>query len=144
MALPTPQLGLVLSYSYPWHHEHRAGQEEGRKDRPCVIVLAIVHPDNHTALVTVVPITHVSPADPNLAIELPRAVKRHLGLDSERSWVMLHEGNEFIWPGYDLRPVPGARHRHDYGFLPPALFRQIVTRMQALWSVGQSNVVARD
>jgi hypothetical protein len=40
MPLPAPQRGLVISYAYLWHHEHRAGLEEGRKDRPCVIVLA--------------------------------------------------------------------------------------------------------
>lgn len=32
---------LVISYPYLWHHEHRAGQEEGQKNRPCVIVLAV-------------------------------------------------------------------------------------------------------
>jgi hypothetical protein len=40
MAIPTPEAGLVISYAYLWHHEHLAGQEEGRKDRPTVIVLA--------------------------------------------------------------------------------------------------------
>jgi len=34
MALPDPQPGLVISYSYLWHHEHRAGREEGLKSRP--------------------------------------------------------------------------------------------------------------
>jgi hypothetical protein len=37
MAIPTPEVGLVISYGYLWHYEHQAGQEEGRKDRPCVI-----------------------------------------------------------------------------------------------------------
>ncbi|BCG77441.1 type II toxin-antitoxin system PemK/MazF family toxin [Mesorhizobium sp. 113-3-3] len=85
MPLPDPQLGLVISYAYLWHHEHQAGREEGRKDRPCVIVLASER-DADGVIVTVVPITHLPPADPSLAIELPPAVKRHLGLDGERSW----------------------------------------------------------
>jgi hypothetical protein len=34
MAFPEPQLGLVISYAYLWHHEHRAGRDEGAKDRP--------------------------------------------------------------------------------------------------------------
>ncbi|WP_372088703.1 hypothetical protein P7L79_05890 (plasmid) [Tistrella mobilis] len=63
MAFPTPQLGLVLSYAYLWHHEHQAGREEGRKDRPCVIVLAVTREDGQT-MVTVLPITHTPPADP--------------------------------------------------------------------------------
>lgn len=41
MSLPAPQPGLVICYSFLWSHEHRRGQEEGRKDRPCVIVLAV-------------------------------------------------------------------------------------------------------
>jgi hypothetical protein len=40
MPIPTPEPGLVISYAYLWHHEHGAGREEGRKDRPSVIVLA--------------------------------------------------------------------------------------------------------
>lgn len=144
MAFPVPQLGLVLSYAYLWHHEHEAGREEGRKDRPCVIVLAVERSADGATMVTVVPITHVPPSDPAVAIELPPAVKRHLGLDGERSWVMLHEGNEFAWPGYDLRPVPRSRGRYDYGLLPPALFRQIVTRFAKLWASGQARAVPRD
>jgi hypothetical protein len=34
-------------------------------------------------------------ADPSPAIELPPAVKHHLGLDGKRSWMMLDEGNRF-------------------------------------------------
>ena len=94
MAIPTPQPGLVISYTYLWHHEHRAGRDEGRKDRPCVIALAVER-DDHGPIVTVGPITHAPPADTSLAIELPPGVKRHLGLDGARSWVVLHEGNRF-------------------------------------------------
>jgi hypothetical protein len=41
MPIPNPEPGLVISYAYLWHHEHRAGREEGQKDRPSVIVLAV-------------------------------------------------------------------------------------------------------
>ncbi|WP_147385510.1 growth inhibitor PemK [Oleomonas cavernae] len=120
MPIPLPQLGLVISYTYLWHHEHQVGREEGRENRPCVIVLALEHTDDGTTMVAVLPITHAAPRDPALAVELPRLVKQHLGLDGERSWVLLHEGNEFTWPGYDLKPLPGARDRFDCeGGLPP-------------------------
>ena len=33
------------------------------------------------------------------------------------------EGNEFVWPGYDLRKV-GRKNRYDYGFLPPKFLRK--------------------
>ncbi|WP_027162874.1 type II toxin-antitoxin system PemK/MazF family toxin [Mesorhizobium sp. WSM1293] len=143
MPLPDPQLGLVISYAYLWHHEHQAGQDEGRKDRPCVIVLAVERGADGL-IVTVVPVTHVPPADPSLAIELPPAVKRHLELDGERSWVMLHEGNRFAWPGYDLRPVPRSTDRYDYGLLPPRLFSSLVERLRTIWEAGQGRQVPRD
>ena len=41
MPIPNPEPGLVISYAYLWHREHQAGREEGQKDRPTVIVLAI-------------------------------------------------------------------------------------------------------
>ena len=85
MPIPTPEPGLVISYAYLWHHEHEAGREEGRKDRPSVIVLAVERSANDMTVVVVLPITHAAPADPTAAVEIPAAVKRHLGLDDERS-----------------------------------------------------------
>jgi hypothetical protein len=122
MPIPTPEPGLVISYAYLWHHEHEAGQEEERKDRPSVIVLAVERPANDTTVVVVLPITHSPPADPASAVEIPAAVKRHLGLDDERSWIVVAEGNEFDWPGYDLRKI-GRSDRYDYGFSAAAIFQ---------------------
>jgi hypothetical protein len=124
VAIPTPEPGLVLNFAYLWHYEHQAGREEGRKDRPSVIVLCVRRENDDATLVTVVPITHRAPVDPARAVELPLAVKRHLGLDDDRSWVMVDEGNEFVWPGYDLRKV-STSDRYDFGFLPPRLFDRI-------------------
>jgi hypothetical protein len=56
MALPKPETGLVISYSYLWRHQSDAGQTEGVKDRPCVIVLAVKHLENGAPVVTVAPI----------------------------------------------------------------------------------------
>lgn len=143
MALPEPELGLVISYAYLWRREHLAGHFEGRKDRPCVIVLA-VNQGAKGKRVTVVPITHSEPRDKSLVVELPQAVKRHLGLDAERSWVMLDEGNRFLWPGFDLRLAPGRNDRYDYGYLPPRLFAAIVTRFEEVWAATKGHVVPRD
>lgn len=41
MPIPNPEPGLVISYWYLSHGEYEVGQEEGRKDRPSVIVLAV-------------------------------------------------------------------------------------------------------
>lgn len=143
MPLPDPELGLVISYSYLWRREHLAGQREGRKDRPCVIVLAVDRGPDGT-IVTVVPVTHAEPKDPSIAVELPQAVKRHLGLDAARSWVMLDEGNRFVWPGFDLRLVSRSNGRYDYGFLPPRLFAALATRFKEVWAAQQRHTVPRD
>jgi hypothetical protein len=125
MAFPTPEPGLVLNYAYLWHDEHRAGLEEGRKDRPSVIVLCVTREEDEAVIVTVLPITHSAPKDAAVSIEIPRAIKTHLGLDEARSWIVVTEGNDFVWPGYDLRKVPKSDD-YSYGFLPPRFFAQIV------------------
>ena len=119
MSIPEPQPGLVISCAYLWHHEHHAGQEEGVKDRPCVIVLAAVQPVGRGTMVRVVPVTTREPPDDVASLELPKQVKGHLGLDDRRSWAVLDEVNEFLWPGYDLRPIAGSGGRFAYGLLPP-------------------------
>jgi hypothetical protein len=64
MAFPEPQPGLVISYAYLWHHEHRAGREEGVKDRPCVVILAVQSAADGTTMVRVAPVTHSPPDQP--------------------------------------------------------------------------------
>ena len=93
---PEPQVGLVISYAYLWSDEAEQGHVEGRKDRPCAIVVALENPERKPRKqVAVVPITHTPPHDPRVAIEIPPRVKQHLGLDDERSWVVLNEFNVF-------------------------------------------------
>jgi len=142
MPIPTAEAGLVISYSYLWHHEHLAGQEEGRKNRPAVVMLAARQQEGGSVEVTVLPITHLAPENPDWAVEIPRPVKRHLGLDGARSWIVVAEGNEFSWPGYDLRPVPGAE-RYDYGFLPPRFFNQIIAAFGRLRLAGKTRLTSR-
>lgn len=118
MPLPSPFPGLVISYSYLWQDEHRRGEEEGRKNRPCAIITS--HQVVAGALiVSVIPITHAPPQDPADAIPMPPGLKRHLGLDDAPSWIVISERNRFAWPGPDLRPIPGSADRFDYGVLPP-------------------------
>lgn len=142
MAIPTPEPGLVISYSYLWHHEHQAGRDEGRKDRPAVIVLAIDRASDGTT-VTVLPVTHAPPTDPKAAVEIPPAVRMHLGLDDDaRSWIMVSEGNEFVWPGYDLRRRPHS-NRYDYGFLPPRLFDRVRNTFSDWYRSGRGRTIPR-
>jgi hypothetical protein len=142
MPIPTPEPGLVISYAYLWHHEHKSGQDEGRKDRPSVIVLAVERSDGST-VVTVLPITHSAPTDPTAAVEIPAVIKQHLGLDDARSWVIVSEGNEFAWPGYDLRKIPGGDSYH-FGFLPPRFFDQVTKAFVAWHRTKKVRLISRE
>jgi hypothetical protein len=144
MALSDPRLGLVISYSYLWHHEHHAGRDEGMKSRPCVIVLAMESRADGATIVRLARLTHSLPHMPDAALEIPAAVKRHPGLDEARSWVILDEVNEFAWPGFDLRPIPPSRDRFAYGFLPPRLFEQLMLKLARVWTAGQGKSTPRD
>ena len=109
-----------------------------------MIVLAIEKPADGTIMVRVAPITHSAPHVAATALEIPPAVKRHLGLDDERSWIILDEVNEFAWPGFDLRPIPPSRDRFTYGFLPPRLFDQLIATLAQVWTAGQGKSTPRD
>lgn len=143
MTIPTPEPGLVISYAYLWRHEHERGLEEGRKNRPCVIVLA-VEKHEEAILVTVAPITHKEPSGTTAGVLIPPRVKQHLGLDHEKSWVITSEVNQFVWPGYDLRQLPGSKDKIDYGFLPPNLFEIIKSNVLDLIIKRRSKITPRD
>jgi hypothetical protein len=78
------------------------------------------------------------------ALEVPPAVKQHLGLDTEHSWVVLSESNLFTWPGADLRRIAD---RDDssvaYGFLPPKFFAELRRKFLALETEARSKRVTR-
>ncbi len=143
MTLPVPTPGLVVSYSYLWHDQYVVGAEEGRKIRPCAIVVASTD-ENGDARVYVAPITHSRPEDQH-AVELPRAVKRRLGLDDTPSWIVTRELNRFVWPGYDLRPIardkPGV---YAWGFLPVEIFAAVKRGIAAHQRARSISVTPRE
>jgi hypothetical protein len=120
-----------------------AGREEGVKDRPCAVLLAITNVEGEPKIV-VLPITHSPPTDPAHAVEIPHATKRRLGLDDERSWIVLTESNRFTWPGPDLRPSRVCDPRSvAYGLLPRALYEQVRDKWFALFKEEKTRSVAR-
>lgn len=144
MALPKPEPGLVISYAYLWHDEARAGLEEGAKDRPCAIVLVAEKEDDGETVVTVVPVTHTPPNKPEESVEIPAITKSRLGLDDQRSWIVVSEINRFVWPGPDLRAVArSSPQRFDYGFLPPKLFAQVCGSLENAYCQRKLRLVPR-
>jgi hypothetical protein len=140
---PTPETGLVIRYSYLWNAEYLEGREDALKDRPAAIVLTTQNKDGKT-VVTVLPITHRPPEQLALALEIPTITKQRLGLDSERSWIVLSEANRFIWPGPDLRAVPGKDISTIVcGVLPPNFFRAMRQKYLAIVKAQRSTIVPR-
>ena len=144
VALPEPVPGLVIRYSYLWYREHLEGRDEGQKDRPCAIVASLRTDENGDIRVLVLPITHSPPDHPSLAVEIPATVKARLQLDDAPSWVVLSEWNEFIWPGPDLRRLPGASDASiAYGMIPPGLFSTIRERFLSIINARSAHRVGR-
>lgn len=127
MAQLLPQPGQVIRYAYLWWSEARTGREDGTKDRPCSIVLTRTT-NAGRALTYVLPITHTPPLKEEDGIEIPQATKRRLGLDTERSWIITTELNQFTWPGPDLRPTESGEY--VYGYLPEKLMRLVIERVK--------------
>ena len=130
MALPDPTPGLAIAYAYLWEREARTGQEEGVKDRPCVIILAVTDRDGDR-IVHVAPITHSPPKTAIEAVALPTATKARLGLDDLPSWIVTSELNRFPWPGPDLRPV--SRDKPDtfaFGSIPLGLLSRVIDQIR--------------
>jgi hypothetical protein len=98
------------------------GREEGSKDRPCVVILA-VRRQGDELVVSVAPVTHTPPPTGSGAVEIPAATKQRLGLDTQRSWIITHEVNRFVWPGPDIRPLPSGGFA--YGLLPRGLYNPV-------------------
>jgi hypothetical protein len=71
MTIPAPEPGLVISYTYVWDHEAQSGQDEGRKDRPRVIALAVERQPDGETLVTVLPVTYRPPTTPRRQLKSP-------------------------------------------------------------------------
>lgn len=92
------------------------------KDRPAVVVVASEVKGDQLELL-VAPVTHSEPSIGE-GVELPTPVKRYLGLDRERSWIIATELNRFIWPGPDIRAVREQDNPY-YGEIPEVTFEAL-------------------
>lgn len=126
MSLEAPHRGDVIRYEYLWADEPAAGSEDGRKDRPAVVLALSVVSGGASTRVLVVAVIHTPPRDPADAVAFPSDVKRAIGLGDLPAWIVTTEGNAFVWPGPDIRPVPGRLPPTIcYGRVPERLPRRI-------------------
>lgn len=144
MSLPLPERGSVIRYAYLWADEDRRGQEEGRKDRPVVVLALSVRDVEGAVNVLALAVTHTPPSDPDDAVPFPHDAKRRLGLDAAPAWIVTTEANAFIWPGPDVRPVPGRVPRTVlYGRIADALLRQVARSYLMNRQKQRSRLVSR-
>jgi hypothetical protein len=140
---PKPQPGLVIRYSYLWRREAEAGREEGVKDRPSTIILATTSEAGETT-VFVLPITHTAPTNAAEPVQLPQPTKARLGLDSDWSWIVVAEGDSFVWPGPDLRFVSGrGPEAIAYGMLPGPALQAVRDRILALAKARKAGILTQ-
>jgi hypothetical protein len=140
VSLPSPEPGLVVHFEYLWAREAVRGREHGRYARPCLIV-ACTPKEQGGPKVLIVPITHSEPDEDTEAIEIPVATRQRLGLDGDRSWLILDEVNEFDWPGPDLQH--NKEGEFHYGLIPPVLFDAATAGLLASARAGSLTKIPR-
>jgi hypothetical protein len=143
LSWPEPKPGLVIRYAYLWDREAKLGRDEGVKDRPCAVVVALKR-ENGETVVYALPITHTVPRTEADGLELPASTKSRLGLDNERAWIVVTEANIFEWPGPDLRFAPGGGQATiAYGLLPARILREVQRRFAEVLKARRAGLVRR-
>lgn len=148
MRIPkSPSAGHVIAYEYLWWSKHHV-RSDAEKTYPATVLLAR-RDLGPSPLCYVLGISHKVPSAHERALEIPRKLKRHLGLDEAPSWLYTGEVNVFVWPGPDLRPaewlsnLPSARGTCVIGALPTDWFATVVRHFQESFDLRPVNVVKR-
>lgn len=109
-----------------WADESARGREEGSKDRPAIVLALSILTEMSRVRVLVVAVTHTAPRNDADAVLFPADLKRSIGLDDRPAWIITTEGNAFIWPGPDVRPIPRRNPRTVvYGSVPADFMQRI-------------------
>jgi hypothetical protein len=126
MLPPQVEPGLVIRYSFLWRHEADKGTLEGAKDRPVLVVVLVSNGQEGL----VAPITTKASKDKATDIEMPASVAKHLGLGIAPCWITIDTLNQFVWPGPDLRVIPGSTPKKvAYGFVPQKLLDRVKAKV---------------
>lgn len=138
-----PRVGQIVEHSFLWFEEAAAGQTEGRKTRPCLIVAVEPRAPANPPRVTVLPITSRRPPATSTAVEVPGNLMGRMGLDPARdAWVVIDDANVFVWPGFDLVPRTGGGFVR--GSVARGFFERVRDEVVALRSRGRPRRVDRD
>jgi len=91
--IDAPKAGDVLRYPYLWSRQAAHGETEGRKTRPCAVLLSLRAGSGQIEL-RLCAVTTQPPQTGTHAVEVPEIEKRRAGLDSlVPLWVIVDEHN---------------------------------------------------
>lgn len=129
------QTASIIRYPYLWARQARAGETEGRKDRPVAVGVRIARPDGD--LILFFPITTKQPEASRFTAEIPAIEKRRAGLDVDlRLWIIFDEFNtDIVGQSFYLEPEPPISRFSKAFFLP--LLREFIARRKSFTEVSR-------
>ena len=129
------QTATVIRYPYLWAWQARAGETEGRKERPVAVGVRMPRADGD--LILFFPITSKEPEASRFSAEIPAIEKRRTGLDVEmRLWIILDEFNsDIVGRSFYLEPEPPIGRFSKAFFLP--LLREFIARRKSSTDVNR-------
>jgi len=141
-----PPIGSLIAYEYLWRSQS-SGREDGVKTYPAVVVMSEMVGETH--VVYVLGISHSEPMADQRALEFPVKLKRHLGMDSDPSWIYTDEMNVFLWPGPDLRlanqlsDLNYSNNTCVIGLIPKDYFDQIKIHLNKSRELKKAKITKR-
>ena len=129
------QTASIIRYPYLWARQARAGETEGRKDRPVAVGVRIARPDGD--LILFFPNTTKPPEALRFTAEIPAIEKRRAGLDVDlRLWIIFDEFNtDIVGQSFYLEPEPPIGRFSKAFFLP--LLREFIARRKSFTEVSR-------
>ena len=122
----------MVRFDFLWKEEEEQGHIDGKKDRPCAIILATKPNAEGAQEVILGPITHSPPHEGETGMEIPEKLAHHLKLDDDQSWVKTHQVNTVAWER-DRLPygiVPAHKGEWIFGKLPQSFAKKIFKQIK--------------
>jgi len=133
-----PEEGDVWNYPYLWAWQGDRGETEGRKSRPCALVVSVAVTEDETRLFFLA-ITTQKPSADRRAIPIPETERHRANLATDRQlWIVLDEYNaDSLERSYYLDPE--AR----IGAFSGAFLRRVKRELLKLVKARASKAVSR-
>lgn len=94
MSIEPPPRGSIIIYPYLWLRQAASGETEGRKDRPCCLLLAVKDQGTGEHHMMLLAISSQPPSADQRAIEIPAIERRRAGLSRyPAAWIVTSEFN---------------------------------------------------